>query len=92
MKFMFVIWGGLGLLGNIVTLLSLFATNSVGVGTSAYVSAIALIWIGGMVFFGLGSLLFKKAPKAVLDQAPVVADMTEERQAAMSWAEREQRQ
>jgi hypothetical protein len=60
MKFMFVIWGGLGLLANIVTFLSLFASNSVV--TSAYVSGMALIWIGGMVFFGLGGLLFKKDP------------------------------
>jgi hypothetical protein len=60
MKVMFVIWGGLGLLGNIVSTIELFAANSVGVGTSAYVSAMALIWIGGMVFFGLGALLFKK--------------------------------
>lgn len=58
MKFMFVIWGGLGLLANIVTFLSLFASNSVV--TSAYVSGMELIWIGGMVFFGLGGLLFKK--------------------------------
>ena len=60
MKFMFVIWGSLGLLANIVTFLSLFASNSVV--TSAYVSGMALIWIGGMVFFGLGGLLFKKDP------------------------------
>jgi hypothetical protein len=59
-KFMFVIWGSLGLLANIVTFLSLLASNSVV--TSAYVSGMALIWIGGMVFFGLGGLLFKKDP------------------------------
>jgi hypothetical protein len=59
-KFMFVIWGSLGLLANIVTFLSLFASNSVV--TSAYVSGMALIWIGGMVFFVLGGLLFKKDP------------------------------
>jgi hypothetical protein len=59
MKVMFVIWGGIGLLANIVSFLSLFVSSSVGVGTSAYVSAIALIWIGGMVFFGLGSILFR---------------------------------
>jgi hypothetical protein len=37
--------------------LSCLRPGSVGVGTSAYVSAMALIWIGGMVFFGLGSLI-----------------------------------
>lgn len=32
-------------------------TGSVGVGTSAYLTATALIWIGGMVLFGIGALL-----------------------------------
>jgi hypothetical protein len=40
--------------------MSLFASSSVGVGTSSYTSAMALIWIGGMLFFGLGSILFQK--------------------------------
>jgi hypothetical protein len=33
----------------------------IGVGSSSFVSAVALVWIGGMVFFGLGSLLDKRA-------------------------------
>jgi hypothetical protein len=61
MKILFVIWGGVGFLGSLVTLLSLFLSTSVGTGTSTYVAAVTLIWIGGMVFFGLGSLLFRKA-------------------------------
>ncbi len=51
--------GGIGLIAHVVTLLSLLSSSSVGVGTSAYAGATALIWIGGMVFFGLGSLLFR---------------------------------
>jgi len=61
MKVMFIIWGALGLIANGFTVLTLFTSASVGVGTSAYVSAMALIWIGGMVFFGLGSILVQKA-------------------------------
>jgi hypothetical protein len=62
MKVLFAIWGGIGLLTNTFTLISLFLdtrTSGVGVGTSSYASAIALIWIGGMLFFGLGSLLYR---------------------------------
>ena len=44
MKILFYLWGGVGFLANLLTLLSLFANTGVGVGTSAYVSAIALIW------------------------------------------------
>lgn len=31
--------------------------NSGGVGSSSFLAALAVVWIGGMVFFGLGSLL-----------------------------------
>jgi hypothetical protein len=66
MKILFALWGSIGFLANVGTLLSLFSNmTGVGVGTSAYASAIALIWIGGMVFFGLGSLLFRNAPSDV---------------------------
>lgn len=58
MKVMFVIWGGLGLLINTFNFISMLAP-SIGVGSSSFVSAMALIWIGGMVFFGLGSLVFR---------------------------------
>lgn len=52
---LFWLWGGVGLLFNAGTLMGL--TGSVGVGTSAYLTATALIWIGGMVLFGMGALL-----------------------------------
>jgi hypothetical protein len=45
----------IGLLFNAGSLLGL--TGSVGFGTSAYLSATSLIWIGGMVLFGIGALL-----------------------------------
>jgi len=32
-------------------------SGSIGVGTSAYLAATSLIWIGGMVLFGIGALL-----------------------------------
>jgi hypothetical protein len=60
MKFMFVVWGGFGLFANLFLGIGSLLAPSVGVGTSAYVSAMALVWIGGMLFFGLGSLLFRK--------------------------------
>jgi len=33
--------------------------SGVGVGTSAYVTVAMLYWIGGMVLFGLGSLIHR---------------------------------
>jgi hypothetical protein len=29
----------------------------VGVGSSSFLAALAVVWIGGMVFFGLGALV-----------------------------------
>jgi hypothetical protein len=52
---LFWFWGGVGLLFNAGSLMGL--TGSIGVGTSAYLAATALIWIGGMVLFGIGALL-----------------------------------
>ena len=52
---LFWFWGGIGLLFNAGSLMGL--TGSIGVGTSAYLAATALIWIGGMVLFGMGALL-----------------------------------
>lgn len=52
---LFWLWGGVGLFFNTGNLMGL--TGSVGVGTSAYLSATTLIWIGGMVLFGIGALL-----------------------------------
>jgi hypothetical protein len=52
---LFWLWGGVGLFLNAGSLLGL--TGSVGVGTSAYLTATSLIWIGGMLLFGIGALL-----------------------------------
>lgn len=52
---LFWLWGSVGLFFNAGTLFGL--TGSVGVGTSAYLTATTLIWIGGMVLFGMGALL-----------------------------------
>ncbi|WP_314963429.1 hypothetical protein [Bradyrhizobium cosmicum] len=51
---LFWLWGIVGLLFNAGTLFGL--TGSIGVGTSALLAASALIWIGGMVLFGIGAL------------------------------------
>ncbi|WP_141343361.1 hypothetical protein [Bradyrhizobium sp. USDA 3458] len=52
---LFWLRGVIGLLFNAGTLFGL--TGSVGVGTSAYLTATCLVWIGGMVLFGIGALL-----------------------------------
>lgn len=52
---MFWLWGVVGLFLNAGSMLGL--TGSIGVGTSAYLAASSLIWIGGMVLFGIGALL-----------------------------------
>jgi hypothetical protein len=51
----FWIWGVLGLLIGTASILSL--GSNVGVGTSAYITMGLLFWIGGMVLFGLGTIL-----------------------------------
>lgn len=55
LSLLFWLWGLVGLLFNAVTLMGL--TGSIGVGTSAYLTATTLVWIGGMLLFGLGALL-----------------------------------
>ena len=55
LSFFFWAWGLIGFLFNAGSLLGL--TGSVEVGTSAYLTATSLIWIGGMVLFGIGALL-----------------------------------
>jgi hypothetical protein len=52
---LFWFWGLVGLLFNVGSLMGL--TGAIGVGTSAYLATTSLIWIGGMVLFGLGALL-----------------------------------
>lgn len=56
MHVMFAIWGIIGLVLNLINSLTLFAP-SVGVGQSAYVSAWILLWIGGLLFFGIATLV-----------------------------------
>lgn len=51
----FWLWGIVGLLFNAGTLFGL--TGNIGVGTSSYLTATCLVWIGGMVLFGIGALL-----------------------------------
>jgi hypothetical protein len=52
---LFWCWGVIGLIYNGGTLMGL--TGSIGMGTSTYLAATALVWIGGMVLFGFGALL-----------------------------------
>ena len=52
---LFWLWGLIGLIYNAGTLTGL--TGSIGMGTSTYLAATALVWIGGMVRFGFGALL-----------------------------------
>jgi hypothetical protein len=51
----FWLWGCFGFLLNIMSFLGL--GWSISVGTSAYLTACLLLWIGGMVMFGLGALI-----------------------------------
>ena len=51
----FWLWGVVGFFINALFFLSI--PSSVGVGTSAYIAACLLFWIGGMLFFGLGALV-----------------------------------
>jgi len=55
MRVLFFIWGGFGLF---LTFSILF--NPSAGQTSGFVSSLMLMWIGGMVFFGLGSLLLNR--------------------------------
>ncbi|MET4627591.1 hypothetical protein ABIB83_004614 [Bradyrhizobium sp. I1.8.5] len=52
---LFWLWGVVGFLFNAGTLFGL--TGNIGVGTSAYLTATCLVWIGGMLLFGIGALL-----------------------------------
>jgi len=57
-KILFGLWGGFGFLFNLFNLIDVFSFNA-GVELSTRVSAVALIWIGGMLFFGLGAIVFR---------------------------------
>jgi hypothetical protein len=48
-------------------------TGNVGVGTSAYMSACILLWIGGMVLFGLGAIIIPGSMNFQRPAAPPAA-------------------
>jgi hypothetical protein len=52
---LFWIWG----LGGLLLIGSEFASvpTGVGVGTSSYIAAQSVYWLGGMVLFGIGALI-----------------------------------
>jgi hypothetical protein len=56
---LFWMWGAGGLILNTGNFLT--ATGAVGVGTSAYLTVGMLYWIGGMVLFGIGSLIHRSS-------------------------------
>ncbi len=84
MRALFFIWGAVGLFANFISAGNLFTSTSVGVGTSTYVCAMALIWIGGMLFFGLGSMLWGEHLKAEND--PVATRIKSEK-SSKNWRE-----
>lgn len=71
---LFFAWGGTGFAWLAIEawtrLLSPSANAGVGVGTSSYVSALALVWIGGMILFG--------GAAALLSDTSDIADVTPE--------------
>ena len=52
---LFWVWGALGLIGNLLSL-----NSDIGVATLSS----QLLWIGGMLLFGLGALLLRPAVSA----------------------------
>ena len=55
-KLMFFVCGGLGLLLNLVFVV-VSLTRDTPIETSALETALELLWIGGVTFFGLGTLI-----------------------------------
>jgi hypothetical protein len=54
------------------------AQTSLGVGTSSAVSMTILMWIAGLIFFGLNTLIFKSSPNvASADSQPTRSGPTE---------------
>ena len=56
-KYVFAVWGVAGLM-VIFIIVNPFIGSDISV---AKLNALLLVWIGGMIFFGLTSLLFPKA-------------------------------
>jgi hypothetical protein len=55
---LFILWSVLGFIVGSLSMLGMtMSPQGVGVGTSAYVAAGMLYWIGGMVLFGIASVL-----------------------------------
>jgi hypothetical protein len=75
MRKAFVIWGFLGFIANSIIHIGLFS-GSVGVGTSTWASAVALMWIGGMIFFGLGAIIERIDANAGATNIKVTGDRT----------------
>jgi hypothetical protein len=59
MSMLFWIWGlaGFGLIFMQLAEMMSKLKEGVGVGSSSFLAASAVVWIGGMVFFGLGALI-----------------------------------
>lgn len=57
---LFATWGFIGLLGAIFNLLDLWIRRPLNVADTTYIAATALIWIGGMLLFGLLALLSRR--------------------------------
>lgn len=57
--FLFWIWGLGGFSFVAIDLVAMLGKlkEGVGVGSSSFLAAVAVVWIGGMVFFGLGALI-----------------------------------
>lgn len=72
----FWIWGLLGLLINGGEVLSLH--GDIGVGTSAYLLVGEMLWIGGMIFFGLAALFLppKTIPADVVEPDKTTPEKT----------------
>src|ERR1700730_12035039 len=64
---MFWIWGLGGLIAIGFEFMSIPA--GVGVGTSSYIAAQSVYWLGGMVLFGLGALIDTQDFSGVRHQA-----------------------
>jgi hypothetical protein len=61
-KLLFFACGGTGLLLNLVFVVVSF-TRDVPVETSSLETALELLWIGGVTFFGLGALILNGEQK-----------------------------
>ena len=58
-KFLFFACGLIGLLLNLVFVVVSFARD-VPIETSAIETALELLWVGGVTFFGLGALILDR--------------------------------